>query len=74
MAKKSRSQLFTTTILIKTFPDNLFIELDRLREHNTNASIKRPQYYGKYIYTSHWNTNVLKCIRCKKHTKQLNKK
>ena len=34
---------------IKTFPDELFTELDRLYENEKTTSRQRPQYYGKFI-------------------------
>ena len=36
---------------IKTFPDELFTELDRLYENEKTTSRQRPQYYGKFINT-----------------------
>ena len=36
---------------IKTFPDDLFTELDRLYENEKTTSRQRPQYYGKFINT-----------------------
>lgn len=34
---------------IKTFPDDFFIELDRLYGNEKTISQKRPQYYGRFI-------------------------
>lgn len=34
---------------VKTFPDSLFAEMDRLYGNETTKSNKRPQYYGKFI-------------------------
>jgi hypothetical protein len=34
---------------IKTFPDEFFVQLDRLYEKEKTSSRKRPMYYGKFI-------------------------
>lgn len=34
---------------VKTFPDEFFIQLDRIYEHEKTTSQKRPMYYGKFI-------------------------